>query len=123
MQAPHTKRISSRSEFDKALQDAQNRQQILIVDFYADWCISCKVIEKEIIKQADVEELLSDFMFVRLDISKNTPEQLALLTQFNLFGPPAILFFKNGENLIQHKLLGEFSKNDFIKHLNALKGI
>ncbi len=123
VQTPHAMRISSRSEFDKALQDAQNTQQILIVDFYADWCISCKVIEKEIVKQPDVQKLLAGFMFVQLDISNNTPEQLALLAQFNLFGPPAILFFKNGEDLIQHKLLAEFSKNDFIKQLNELKGI
>ena len=101
----------------------KNKKQILIVDFYADWCISCKIIEKEIFAQADVQKLLPGFMFVQLDITNNSAEQLALLDKFKLFGPPAVLFFKNSEQLKDHQLLGEFSKNDFTKRLIELKSI
>ncbi|MFT6987425.1 MAG: thiol:disulfide interchange protein DsbD [Psychromonas sp.] len=122
-QTPYDRRITRKSEFTKALQDAHNNQQILIVDFYADWCISCKIIEKEVFKQPDLQALLSGFMFVQLDISNNSPEQLALLAQYKLFGPPAVLFFEQGKPLQKNSLIGEFSKNDFVKQLIALKGI
>lgn len=123
VQTPYAARISTQSEFDNALQEAKRKQQILIVDFYADWCISCKIIEKEIFAQASLQKRLQGFMFVQLDISNNSPEQLALLDKFKLFGPPAILFFKNSKHLEQYKLLGEFSKNDFNKQLIELKGV
>ena len=123
IQTTDTARIISNAEFEKALQDAENKEQILVVDFYADWCISCKIMEKEIFAQADVQKLLQEYMFVQLDMSNSSTEQLALLDKFNLFGPPATLFFKQGQNLKQQQLVGEFSKADFIKRLIDLKEI
>ena len=80
-------------------------------------------MEKEIFAQTDVQKLLQEHIFVQLDISNNSSEQLALLKQLKLFGPPAVLFFKQGENLKQHRLPGEFSKIDFTKQLIAVKEI
>lgn len=123
IQTPQRPRISSQSEFQNALQAAQTQNKILIVDFYADWCISCKIMEKEIFDQAEVQSLLQDYQFVQLDITQNTKAQRALLDQFNLFGPPAVLFFKQGQHLKSQQLVGEFSKATFINRLNTLKEI
>jgi thiol:disulfide interchange protein DsbD len=121
--SPYAAQISSKVEFEKLLQASQTTEKVIIVDFYADWCVSCKIMEKEIFAQADIQQMLQGHLFVQLDISKNSPDQLALLEQFHLFGPPAVLFFQKGHQLEEHKLVGEFSKDEFFNHLIQLQNI
>ena len=114
-------RITTKAEFDQALSQAQAAQKIMILDFYADWCIACKILDKEVFSDSEVASALQDFVFVQLDMTSNSSEQLALLDEFNLFGPPGVLFFKDKKALEGEELIGEFNKATFLASLQRLR--
>lgn len=103
------------------LEQAQQAGLPAIVDWYADWCISCKVIERNVLEHPHVRELFvqGNYQLLRLDITENTPEHRALLNQFQLFGPPVIQFFaENGSELDTLRVVGEVNAAEFIERLN-----
>ena len=114
---PHV--ITTRLQLEEALSFAQSEQKIMILDFYADWCIACKVLDREVFSDSQVQSALNNFIFIQLDMTKNTAEQLALLDEFDLFGPPGVLFFKNKQRLNEADLIGEFNKTDFLNILSS----
>lgn len=102
------------------MQAAQQAGQPVIVDWYADWCISCKVIERNVLQHPKVRELFGqgNYRLLRLDITANTAEHRALLNQYQLFGPPIIQFFQaNGSELEALRVVGEVTAADFIERL------
>ena len=64
-----------------------------MLDFYADWCISCKEMEASTFTDEKVKNQLSKFILLQADVTENNADDQALLKRFNLIGPPAILFF------------------------------
>lgn len=103
------------------LEQAQQAGLPAIVDWYADWCISCKVIERNVLEHPQVRELFQqgNYQLLRLDITENTPEHRALLNQFQLFGPPVIQFFaENGSELDALRVVGEVNAAQFIERLD-----
>ncbi len=82
-------RVKSAAELDRRL--AEGRPVML--DFYADWCVSCKEMERFTFSDARVQAALGDTLLLRADVTANDDEDKALLKRFGLFGPPAILFF------------------------------
>lgn len=103
------------------LQEAKQAGQPVVLDWYADWCISCKVIERNVLDKPQVRELFAqgNYRLLRLDITENTAEQRALLNQFQLFGPPVIQFFaEDGLELEQLRVVGEIEAPEFIQRLN-----
>lgn len=103
---------------DQALRSAAQQQKPAIIDVYADWCISCKVMEREILSKPDVRDALSGYARIKLDLTNNTAAQRAWLTRHQLFGPPAYLFFNsNGEELKQLRIQGEVDKVHFMRVL------
>lgn len=114
-------RVGEPAEIRRLLQAARDRNQPVMLDFYADWCISCKVMERNVFSDARVGEALSSYTLLQIDITRNTPEQQALLDELGLFGPPAILFFRaDGDELEDHRILGEMDKREFLTHLERL---
>lgn len=100
------------------LAEARQQGQPAMLDFYADWCISCKVMERTVFSDPEVIRALSGHRLVQIDMTDNTPEQQALLDQLGLFGPPAILFYNRaGEELSGQRILGEMDKEAFLRHL------
>ncbi len=100
--------ISTLSELESAKAQAILDNRPLLLDFYADWCISCKVIEREVLANPEITKRLQDFRTIRMDITRNTPEQTQLLNQYQLFGPPAFLFFdRDGQEITPLRLQGE----------------
>jgi thiol:disulfide interchange protein DsbD len=68
----------------------------VMLDFYADWCVSCKEMEKFTFADPAVRAKLAGFTLLKADVTANTPEDKALLARFNLYGPPGIIFFAAG---------------------------
>ncbi|HLA29729.1 MAG: protein-disulfide reductase DsbD [Pseudomonadales bacterium RIFCSPLOWO2_12_59_9] len=116
--------ISSAAELQQALAAAKAAQQPLLLDWYADWCISCKVIEREVLSNAEVVSALTGYRLIRFDITASNPEQRALLSQYQLFGPPALLFFApQGDEHQALRVVGEINAVDFaarVRSANAL---
>jgi len=78
-------------------------------------------MEKEVFHEADVQAHWPELLWLQIDVTDQTPEQIELMTQFNLFGPPSMLFFtKNGEQDTL-RVLGEMHKEEFTNHLNKVK--
>ncbi len=88
----------------------------VVVDITADWCIECRIMEKTLFTNRP--EQLADWQVVKLDISETNDDSRAILARYELFGPPALLYYNNG-NLVQ-KQLGEVSRSDFEQALSSL---
>ncbi len=93
----------------------------ILIDFTAKWCVSCKEFEEITFKDKKVIELMKKFKLLRVDITKNTPEDKKLLKRFELVGPPAIIFFKNRVELKNKKVVGYKEPKVFIKVLEGIK--
>lgn len=93
----------------------------IVVDLYADWCISCKIIEEEIFKSPEILPLLKQVAFVQVDVTDNSEQSRSFLSAFGLFGPPSMLFFDNKQQHIEtFKLVGEPSKSEVLERISAL---
>ncbi|KAA1174948.1 protein-disulfide reductase DsbD [Marinobacter salinexigens] len=114
-------RTDSTSEIRSLLAQAKDRGEPVMLDFYADWCISCKVMERTVFSDPEVIAAMTPFTLLQIDITDNTPEQQALLNELGLFGPPAILFYRSkGDELSQQRVLGEMDKDEFLTHIRGL---
>ena len=102
MQAEHTlpfTRVKSVAELDNAIKAAKGK--FVMLDFYADWCTSCKEMEKLTFTDSNVKAALANTVLLQADVTENTEDDQALLKRFGLFGPPGIIFFDKTGNEIR----------------------
>ncbi|TDI81719.1 MAG: protein-disulfide reductase DsbD [Betaproteobacteria bacterium] len=112
-------RVNSLAKLNKRIIQSQNKYVML--DFYADWCISCKEMERFTFTDAKVQSRLKDVVLLQADVTAGTPNDAALLKHFKLFGPPGILFFdRNGREIPDAKVIGYQNKEDFLAILDAV---
>ena len=115
--------ITTPAALDAALADAKAAGQPVLLDWYADWCISCKVIEHEVLNAPQVQAHLGAFRLLRFDITESNAEQRALLDRYRLFGPPALMFFAaNGSELTTDRVIGEINAGDFAQVVARVRG-
>ena len=111
--------VTQASELDRILAESKSAGQPVLVDWYADWCISCKVIEHEVLPDPKVVSQLGGFRLIRFDMTDSNAEQRALLDRYKLFGPPALLFFgKNGNELGNARVVGEIDVEAFAERIS-----
>jgi len=111
--------LSTPAALDAQLLAARAAGQPLMLDWYADWCISCKVIEREVFADPLIAPRLADYRLIRFDITDSNAEQRALLDRYKLFGPPAVLFFDgNGQEMDEIRVVGEITARQFTERLN-----
>ena len=115
----HWQTVTQPSELDQILAESKSASQPVLVDWYADRCISCKVIEHEVLSDPKVVSQLGGFRLIRFDMTDSNAEQRALLDRYKLFGPPALLFFgKNGNELGNARVVGEIDAEAFAERLS-----
>ena len=103
-----------------ALEDAKAAGMPVLLDFYADWCISCKVIEREVLPAEVVSNQLSNFRLIRFDMTASNTGQRALLDSYKLFGPPAILLFSGtGQEWSDLRVIGETTATTLADRLST----
>ncbi|MCK8684707.1 protein-disulfide reductase DsbD [Pseudomonas umsongensis] len=106
--------VSTATDLDRVLAEARASGTPVLLDWYADWCISCKVIEHQVLDDAIVVERLKGYRLIRFDITASNAEQRALLDRYQLFGPPALMFFgKDGVERVDVRVIGEITARDF----------
>ena len=96
------------------LEPAAARGQVVMFDFYADWCVSCKEMERFTFRDPAVRAALSKVLLLQTDVTANDAPDRALLAEFGLFGPPAILFFgPDGRERRELRVVGFMNAGDF----------
>ena len=110
-------RVKTLDELDAKLADGTGK--IAMLDFYADWCISCKEMEKLTFNDPRIQEQISQMLLLQVDVTANTADDKAILKRFNLFGPPVIIFFdKEGKELQGRRVIGYQNAERFAKSLS-----
>jgi len=105
------------AELDHLLQTSAKP---VMLDFYADWCKSCKEMERLTFSQAAVQQRLAGALLLKADVTANGPADRELLKRFNLFGPPGTIFFKPGGAELQgQRVIGFQDADEFLKSLAA----
>ena len=117
------KRIKNIADLEQALQASSAAGKPVILDFYADWCTYCIKMEDYTFSAPTVQAALADVTLLQADVTANDPEDVALLNHFNLFAPPAILFFgPDGQELGNARLVGFLDAGEFLGHLQGAFG-
>jgi thiol:disulfide interchange protein DsbD len=106
---PHTglafTRIKTVAQLDAAL--AQTGGKTAMLDFYADWCVSCKEMEKLTFTDPAVQAALANSVLLQVDVTANDADDKAMLKRFGLFGPPGIILFdKAGREIADSRVIG-----------------
>lgn len=112
--------IKSVDDLDRAIASAQASGQPLLLDFYADWCVACKEMEKYTFSQPQVHAALDDFVLLKADVTANDAIDQALMKRLRIIGPPATLFYVDGAEQRGLRLIGFEDAAAFVDRTAAL---
>ena len=113
-------RVRSVAELEQAVTQAANQGRPVMLDFYADWCVSCIEMERLTFTDPAVRAKLSGAVLLQADVTANTPDDRALLERFGLFGPPGIVFFDaKGQEQTAKRVIGVQQPEAFLQSLSA----
>jgi thiol:disulfide interchange protein DsbD len=113
-------RIKTVAQLDAALAAANGKTAML--DFYADWCVSCKEMEKLTFVDPAVKARLANTLLLQVDVTANDADDRALLKRFGLFGPPGIILFdRAGRELADGRVIGYQDSQKFLASLGRLQ--
>ena len=119
-EAPEFRPIADVSQLESALAESAAAGRPAILEFYADWCVSCKEFERFTLSDGRVRARLQNAALLRADVTENGEAEKALLSKFGLFGPPALLFFgPDGKLNPNARVIGYEDAGDFLKTLDA----
>lgn len=110
------RRVKSVQELDAAISAAGKP---VMLDFYADWCVSCKEYERFTFRDDQVREKLAGLEKIQVDVTENNADDKALLRRFGLFGPPGIVFF-DARGREQHRVIGYLAAPEFLQRLQRI---
>ena len=114
-QAQKFERIRTLAELDRVLASSTTP---VMLDFYADWCVSCKEMERFTFSEPKVEAQMKQVRLLQVDVTANNDEDRALMKKFGLFGPPGIILFKQGKEVPDGRVIGFMAAEQFSRHLS-----
>ena len=111
-------RFSDMQHLKEQLKQAEADGKWVLLDFYADWCVSCKVMEKTVFAKPEVQQALADVRFLQADVTLNSAEQQQFMKDLQIMGPPTFLFIDpQGQEQRNQRITGEVSAIEFLQHL------
>jgi thiol:disulfide interchange protein DsbD len=111
-------RIKSVTDLDREIAAASKQGKTVMLDFYADWCVSCKEMEAWTFTDDQVQVALSNTVWLQADVTANDAEDKALLDRFGVFGPPTIIFFgTDGQQRHGYEVVGYMKAEAFAEHV------
>jgi len=114
-------RVRTVDDLERALEQAKANEQWVMLDFYADWCVSCKEMEAYTFTDEKVKQKLKEFVLIQADVTDNNEEDKALLQRFGLVGPPGIIFFDpHGRERQTQRVIGYQDAATFLQSLKQL---
>ncbi|GAA3909296.1 protein-disulfide reductase DsbD [Halomonas cibimaris] len=118
--APEFTRVDTLADLQTEIDRAASRGEPAFVDFTAEWCISCQIMKREVYPDPRVARALGDYALIEADVTETDPSTRKLLEAYDLFGPPSLLFFADGEEITQARIQGEIDADNFSAHLQKL---
>ncbi|WP_018994557.1 protein-disulfide reductase DsbD [Thioalkalivibrio sp. ALJ2] len=116
--------IDSLDDLERELEQAQNNNQPVFLDFYADWCVDCVRLERTTFQDQRVISAMADVHLLKVDVTDNTSEHRSLMREFNLFGPPAMIFWdSDGNELRNYRNVGYLNADRFLAHVENALGV
>lgn len=113
--------IHSMEELNQALAKAKQAGQPVLLDFYADWCASCVVMDNSVFTRPDVKNALTKWLLLRSNLTANNAFDQALLKRFHVVGPPTFIFFNSkGQELTSARIVGEVNAKKFLLALEEI---
>jgi thiol:disulfide interchange protein DsbD len=112
-------RIKTVEDLDREIAAASAAGKTAMLDFYADWCVSCIEMEEYTFTDAEVQAALANTAVLQADVTANDEADQELLKRFGVFGPPTIIFFDtDGQQRHGYEVVGFMKAKDFVDHLN-----
>ena len=112
--------VDTLSALEDEIASAKSNHQPVFVHFTADWCISCKLMERDVYPDARVTTALSGYKLIAANVTHTDSNSRELLDQFDLFGPPSLLFFNQGQELRDARIQGEVTADQLQQHLESV---
>jgi thiol:disulfide interchange protein DsbD len=110
------------AELDARLASAKADGRAVMLDFYADWCVSCKEMESFTFSDARVQARLADVVLLKADVTTNSDADKALLKRFSLFGPPGLIFWNSAGAQSDFKVIGYEKADKFLASIDSALG-
>jgi thiol:disulfide interchange protein DsbD len=112
--------IKTLADLDREVALARSRGRSVLVDFSADWCTSCKEMERYTFSDPAVQAALAQTVLLRADVTRNDSDDQALLRRFGIFGPPTIAFYgTDGQERAQYRVVGYMKADAFAERTRA----
>ncbi len=121
--APQTafKQVNDATELTKEISAAISQNKIVLLDFYANWCTSCKLMEHHTFHNPEVAKVLENFVMLKADVTQNDKVAKHLENKYQVVAPPTLLFFDaNGKELEKFRIVGEMGPKEFLEHLQSV---
>ncbi|MNV89937.1 Thiol:disulfide interchange protein DsbD precursor [compost metagenome] len=114
--------VKDSTALQRELDTARAQGQWVLLDYYADWCVSCKIMEKQVFGKPQVLEALKDVRLLRLDVTADNADSRELLDRYKVPGPPSLLWIgTDGEERRSQRMTGEVDAAGFLQHWNIVR--
>ena len=112
--------VDNMAALDEAIAQAERVNQPVFVHFTADWCISCKLMERDVYPDPRIAAALNGYTLIAANVTQTDRQSRELLERFNLFGPPSLLFFNQGKEIRDARIQGEVNADQLYEHLESI---
>ncbi len=114
--------VNNQYQLEQELQKAKQEKKSVIIDFYADWCVTCVMMDQHVFTDEKVRAALSDKLRLRIDVTGNDKWDRQVMQQYHVVAPPTMLFFDgNGHELTSQRIVGEVNTKEFLDRVKESK--
>ena len=117
-------RVTTIEQMDKLIDKANEEHKPVMIDYYADWCATCKKMEETTFKNANIKSTLQSFVAIQADITKNNADSTAMKKKYGIFAPPHIVFLApDGKEVSELSIAGDVNANDLNQKLKMILSV
>jgi thioredoxin:protein disulfide reductase len=114
--------VHNQHQLEQELQEAKQEKKPVIMDFYADWCVTCVLMDQHVFTNEKVREALSGKLRLRIDVTNNDKWDREVMQRYHVVAPPTMLFFDdNGDELSSQRIVGEVNTKEFLDRIKESK--